>query len=185
MAVTEHITTIDGNYTCPQRAAAYLLVDGDEAAFVDNVKRFAVPDLLAALSQRGLSSEQVRYIIVTHVHLAHSGGTAELLKHCPNATVIAHPRAGRHLIDPSKLIAAARPIYGDELFEREFGVIEPVPAERVRIVEEGDTLDFGARTLEFLHTPGHAKHHLSVIDPGTESALTGDAYGLAQLRLQT
>ena len=72
---------------------------------MDTGTRFSVPYLLEALKARGLSPEQVRYLLVTHIHLDHSGGAAELLKHCPNATVIAHPRASRHLADPSRLVA--------------------------------------------------------------------------------
>ena len=90
------IHTIDCNYLDrPRFAAAYLLVDGDEAAFVDNNTNHAVPDLLDALSRTGLSPGQVRYLIVTHVHLDHAGGTSALAAACPNATVLAHPRAAR------------------------------------------------------------------------------------------
>lgn len=178
------ITTIDGHYIRPQRAAAYLVVDGDEAAFVDNVTRYSVPDLLKTLKEQGLSPEQVRYAIVTHVHLDHSGGTAELVKHCPNATVIAHPRAGRHIVDPTRLVASAKGVHGAELFDKTYGEIEPVDENRVRIVEEGETLPLGNRTFTFYDTPGHAKHHLVVHDSATNSMLTGDAFGLAQRRLQ-
>ncbi|MEX2016272.1 MAG: MBL fold metallo-hydrolase [Candidatus Hydrogenedentales bacterium] len=183
-AATDTIITIDGHYVRPQRAAAYLVLDGDEAAFVDNATRFAVPDLLKTLKDQGLSPEQVRYAIVTHVHLDHSGGTAELVKHCPNATVIAHPRAGRHIVDPTRLIQSARPIYGDAFFEQYFGEIEPVDANRVRTIEEGEELPLGNRVFTVYHTPGHAKHHLVVRDSATNSMLAGDAFGLAQRRLQ-
>lgn len=186
MATTslDSITQIDGRYNHLGRAAAYLIVDGDEAAFIDNVTRFSVPYLLAALKHSGLRAEQVRHIIVTHIHLDHSGGTAELVKHCPNATVYAHPKAARHIIDPSRLVASARPVYGAEEFNRLFGEIESVDADRVKTVEETDTLELGSRTFSFLHTHGHANHHISIFDSLTNSAFTGDAFGLSYPQLQ-
>jgi len=178
------ISTIDGHYLHPERAAVYLIKEGAEAAFIDNATRFSVPNLLKGLAQQGLAPKQVRYLIVTHVHLDHSGGTAELLKHCPNATVIAHPRAGRHIVEPVKLVEGARALYGGDFFDEHYGEIEPVDAARVQIVEEGETLMLEDRTLTILDTPGHAPHHISILDTGTNSMFTGDAFGLHYHQLQ-
>ena len=82
-------------------------MNGDRAAFVDNNTNHAVPRLLAALEARGIPPESVDYAIVTHVHLDHCGGTAELLKHCPNATVLAHPKTVRRAV-PSAAWGFAR-----------------------------------------------------------------------------
>ncbi len=182
--VPESVKIIDGNYTRPQRAAAYLVVDASEAAFFDTATRFAVPDMLRALNAAGLTPHDVRYILVSHVHLDHSGGTAELAKHCARATILCHPRAHRHLVDPSKLIEAARPIYGLDKFDGLFGEIEPIDESRVRSVNEGERFALGNRTLEVLHTPGHARHHMAIFDPAVSTVFAGDAFGLAQLRLQ-
>jgi glyoxylase-like metal-dependent hydrolase (beta-lactamase superfamily II) len=179
------IVTIDCHYLDrPQLAAAYLLVDGDEAAFVDNNTNHALPRLLAALDEAGLGRDQVRYLIVTHVHLDHAGATAALAEACPDATVLAHPRAAPHLIDPSKLVASASAVYGEDEFERLYGTIEPVPEGRVREMADGETLRFGSRDLTFLHTRGHANHHFCIADGGTGSVFTGDAFGLHYPALQ-
>jgi glyoxylase-like metal-dependent hydrolase (beta-lactamase superfamily II) len=178
------LTQIDGQYLRSGYGAAYLLTDGEEAAFFDNITRFSTPHLMAALEARGMASGQVRYILVSHCHLDHSAGTAELTKHCPEATVICHPRARRHLIDPTRLVQASRAVHGDA-FDRLFGEIEPIDEARVRSVEEGERLELGGRALDILHTPGHAPHHLSVIDEANATAFTGDAYGLALRALQT
>lgn len=178
------VTQIDGHYIRPGYAAAYLLTDGEEAAFFDTITPFSVPDLLKALESQGLNPGQVRYIVASHCHLDHSSGTAELVKHCPEATVICHPRARKHLIDPTKLIRASRPVYGEDVFDDLFGEIGPIPEARVRAIEEGETLEFGRRTFTCLHTPGHAPHHMSLIDPENETGYTGDAYGLAYRDLQ-
>lgn len=183
-AITDSITTIDGHYNYAGRAAAFLIQDGDEAAFVDTVTRFSTPHLMQALQDKGLKPEQVRYIIVTHVHLDHSGGAAELAKHCPNATVIAHPRATRHIIDPSRLVQSAKPVYGEEQFEKLYGEIEPIDEKRVRGMDDLETLPLGSRTLTFLDAPGHARHHFAIEDSGTNSIFTGDAFGIFYPQLQ-
>ena len=179
------IHTIDCGYLgLPEFAAAYLLVDGDEAAFVDNNTNHAVPRLLAALADAGLAPEQVRYLIVTHVHLDHAGGTSAMAEACPNATVLAHPRAARHIIDPSRLVDSARGVYGAETFAELYGEIGPVPAERVREMDDEAELAFGSRTLTFLHTRGHANHHFCIADDKSNTVFTGDAFGLHYPALQ-
>src|SRR5207249_2808378 len=90
---TETAFTVDCHYIEPGKAAAYLLVEGDRAAFIDNNTTHAVPLLLQALEDHGLSPEQVDYLIVTHIHLDHAGATAEMAEYCPNAMVLAHPKA--------------------------------------------------------------------------------------------
>lgn len=180
------IHTIDTHYFGrPRFAAAYLLVDGDEAAFIDNNTGHAVPALLETLAGAGLSPEQVRYLIVTHVHLDHAGGTSALAEACPDATIVAHPRASRHIIDPSKLVASATSVYGEEQFKRLYGVIEPVPADRVREMQDNESLSLGERTLSFLHTRGHANHHFCIADAGSNVVFTGDAFGLHYPDLQS
>lgn len=177
--------TIDCNYLERRRfAAAYLIVDGDEAAFIDNNTNHAVPLLLDALEDAGLAPEQVRYLIVTHVHLDHAGGTSALLKACPNATVVAHPRAATHIVDPGKLIASASAVYGEERFESLYGRIEPVAADRVREMADEESLEFGKGRFRFLHTRGHANHHFCIVAGDGEAIFTGDAFGLVYPDLQ-
>ncbi len=106
------------------------------------------------------------------------------MKACPNATLLAHPRAARHLIDPSRLVASARTVYGAERFHELYGDIEAIPAERVRSMEDGERVRLGARELFFFHTRGHANHHLCVHDSGSNGIFTGDAFGLVYPALQ-
>jgi glyoxylase-like metal-dependent hydrolase (beta-lactamase superfamily II) len=179
------IHTIDTHYLDrPEVAAAYLIVEGDRAAFVDNNTNAAVPRLLAALEDQGLAPEQVDYLIITHVHLDHAGGTSALAKACPNATVVAHPRAAPHVIDPTKLVASASAVYGEDEFARLYGTIEPVPEDRVQVMEDEQTLPFGKRELRFLHTRGHANHHFCIADSASGAIFSGDAFGLVYPALQ-
>ncbi len=179
------VVTIDCGYLDRQQfAAAYLLIDGDQAAFVDNNTNACVPLLLAALERSGLTPEQVDYLILTHVHLDHAGGTTALARACPQAMILAHPRAAPHVIDPAKLVASASAVYGESEFARLYGSIEPLPAARVRTLEDDERLDFGSRRLRFLHTRGHANHHMCILDESANVVFTGDAFGLIYPRLQ-
>ncbi|EJP18291.1 metallo-beta-lactamase domain protein [Leptospira interrogans str. FPW2026] len=96
--------TIDCDYISPGIACAYLIVENGEAAFVENNTNHSIPILLEELQKVGRKPEDVKYIIITHVHLDHAGGTGLLAKYCPNATILAHPKAAKHLINPERLI---------------------------------------------------------------------------------
>lgn len=183
--LSESVITVDCQYVGPEIAAAYLVCDGGRALFVDNNTARAVPLLMDALEASGQAPESVEYLIVTHVHLDHAGGTAALLKQCPNATVLCHPRAARHLINPKRLVASATQVYGDAVFRHLYGEVEGVPADRVCAVQDGETLVFGGRTLRFLDTPGHARHHICIHDSGSNGVFAGDCFGLYYPALQT
>lgn len=176
--------TIDCDYLLPRFAAAYLLVEKKSAAFVENNTAHAIPKLLKALSENGLSPKDVEYVVITHVHLDHAGGTSALMKACPNAICLAHPRAAKHVRDPAKLIAGAKAVYGEKRFEQLYGEIEPVPANRVREMADGEVLRWGEREWEFLHTRGHAKHHFCLWDSKVDGIFTGDAFGICYPDLQ-
>lgn len=168
----------------PRFTAAYLRVAGDECAFVETHTSHALPKLLAELSARGRKPGDVRWIVVTHAHLDHAAGAGELLAACPNATLLAHPRAAKNLIDPEKLEASAKRVYGDARFAELYGRIVSAPAERVRALEDGATFELGGATLSVHHTEGHAKHHFVVHDPELSTVYTGDAFGLVYPALQ-
>lgn len=178
------IVTIDCNYVMPRVAAAYLIRCGDKACFIDNNTNHSVPILLAALKDNGYAPEQVSHIIITHVHLDHAGGTGLLLTHCPNAVVVAHPRAAPHVIDPSRLVKSAQQVYGEDNFRKLYGDILPVPENRVVIPTDGEVIKVGDKSLQFIYTRGHANHHFSIYEQTTKSIFTGDSFGLAYPMLQ-
>lgn len=180
IAVCEGIHAIDCHYIAPEKMSVYLLIQDGHAAFVDVNTRFAVPRLLAALHAHGLRPEDVDHLLLTHVHLDHAGGAAELLRHCPKATLLGHPKAIRHACHPARLIAGARAVYGDAVFERLYGTIEPVPETRARAMDDGEVLDWRGRPLRFFHTLGHATHHACIHDPQTDTVFTGDNFGMGR-----
>jgi len=175
--------TIDCDVT-PQFTAAYLRTAGEECAFIETETSHARPKLLAALEKAGRRVEDVRWIVVTHAHLDHAAGAGGLLAVCPNAKLLAHPRAARHLIDPTKLVKSATAVYGEERFAKLYGKIDPIPADRVRALEDGETFELGGATLRVHHTAGHANHHFVIDDAATETVYTGDSYGLVYPALQ-
>jgi glyoxylase-like metal-dependent hydrolase (beta-lactamase superfamily II) len=165
--------------------ACYLIREGDAAAFVDTGTCHAVPGLLAVLAQLGVAREQVRYVCPTHVHTDHGGGAGELMRHLPNARLVAHPRAAPHFIDPARIRAGAAAVYGEARFRELFGEIVPVPAERVQIAEDGFELSLAGRPLQFLDTPGHARHHYCVWDALSCGFFAGDTFGLSYREFDT
>jgi glyoxylase-like metal-dependent hydrolase (beta-lactamase superfamily II) len=122
----------------------------------------------------GLAGRAPRAIALTHIHLDHAGGTGALLRsHFPEAEVWVHERGARHMVDPSKLLASAGRLYGDEM-ERLWGEVVPVAAERIRVLTGGETLD----GFEVAYTPGHASHHVSYLHKSSGTAFCGDVAGV-------
>jgi glyoxylase-like metal-dependent hydrolase (beta-lactamase superfamily II) len=179
------ITAVDAEYLYPGHAAAHLIVDGGRAAFVDVGTNSSVPYLLAALDELGIARAAVDYLLLTHVHLDHAGGAGQLMRELPNARALLHPRGAPHMIDPAKLIAGAQAVYGEESFRRLYGQLLPIAAERVRVVADGERVLLGSRTLELLHTPGHAQHHYVVVDAAHASIFSGDTFGISYRALDT
>lgn len=173
------VVQIDTGFGRPRFDAAYLLVDGERAAFIDTGTNFSVPRLLETLAAMGLAPAAVDYVIPTHVHLDHAGGAGLLMRELPQATLICHPRGLRHLVDPSQLWAGASAVYGAEVMARDYGELVPVPAERARPSEDGMRLQLGGRELRLIDTPGHARHHHCIWDPVSRGWFTGDTFGLS------
>ncbi|WP_031409662.1 MBL fold metallo-hydrolase [Geobacillus vulcani] len=167
----------------PHRTGTYVLHE-ENLAIVETGPSPSTPHLLAGLKALHIDPSEIRYIIVTHIHLDHAGGVGLLLQHCPNAVVVVHPKGKRHLADPSRLIAGAKAVYGAQ-FESLFDPILPVPEERLIVKEDGETLELSAeRTLTFYDTPGHANHHFSIYDSYSGGVFTGDTIGVFYPQLQ-
>lgn len=168
------IHLIDGfDLGYPGRTGTYVLHE-ERLTLIETGPSPSVPYVKDGLKDLGIDLADIQYIIVTHIHLDHAGGTGLLLKDCPNAKVVVHPRGQRHLADPSKLIAGARQVYGGT-FDELFDPVVPIPEDRLITKEDGDTLKIGPDcVLTFYDTPGHAKHHFSIYDPVSDGLFTGD-----------
>ncbi len=173
------ITCVDTLYVRPKLAACYLLEHNGKAAFIDTGTAYTTPHLLELLTEKGLSREDVEYVIPTHVHLDHAGGAGTLIEALPNAKLVIHPRGARHMVDPTKLVAGAKVVYGEETFNKLYGELVAVPADRVIEADDGFKLSLNGRELLFLDTPGHAKHHFCICDALSEGIFSGDTFGLS------
>ncbi|MES2714788.1 MAG: MBL fold metallo-hydrolase [Pseudomonadota bacterium] len=173
------IHVIDTGFHRPLFDAAYLIVENGRAAFVDTGTNFAVPRLLAALDDLGLAWDAVDHVIPTHVHLDHAGGCGLLMQALPRATLLVHPRGARHMVDPQALYQGALAVYGQAVMDREYGQLQPVPAERVQAMADGQVVELAGRPLLFMDTPGHARHHHCIWDARSAGWFTGDTFGLS------
>lgn len=182
-ALDNDIWLIDTAYVAPGVAACYLLRGGDEYALVECGTGVSAGPILQALEEIGVAREQLTLIIPTHVHLDHAGGAGLLAQALPNAQVHVHPRGARHLVDPSKLLAGAKAVYGEAEFTKLNGEILPVPSSRCHEAPDNTQLILGNRKLVLRDAPGHAKHHLVVWDELSAGFFTGDVFGLAYPQL--
>jgi glyoxylase-like metal-dependent hydrolase (beta-lactamase superfamily II) len=173
------IHAIDAEYLMPLFDAVHLVVDEGRAAFIDCGTAHSVPAMLAALDELDVKREDVDWLLLTHVHLDHAGGAGQLMQALPNAKAIVHPRGAPHMADPRKLIEASIAVYGRELYDRLYGELLPIEQSRVVSTTEGQRFALGGREFEIIHTPGHALHHQTFFDHGSQSVFTGDTLGLS------
>lgn len=151
----------------------YLLpLDGDAFALVETGPGSTLRTLRAGIDEAGFELEHLEAILVTHIHLDHAGAAGELTK-ATGARLYVHERGAKHLIDPSRLMASAERVYGNQLGSL-WGTMEPAPEDRVQSLADGDRIELSGRTLEAIDSAGHATHHhCFLLDDG--SLLTGDA----------
>jgi glyoxylase-like metal-dependent hydrolase (beta-lactamase superfamily II) len=179
------ITAVDAEYLYSGHAAAHIIVDAGRAAFVDVGSNDSVPYLLAALEELGVPRAAVDYVLLTHVHLDHAGGAGALMRELPHAQAVLHPRGAPHMLDPARLVAGSKAVYGEERFARLYGELVPIAPARVRVVADGEHVRLGARELTLLHTRGHAEHHYVVVDEAHASIFSGDTFGISYRALDT
>jgi len=179
------VLAIDSGLVRDEMAACYLLEAGDKVAIIEAGSNHSAERILEVLKKRGWDYSDVSHVIVTHVHLDHAGGAGKLMQLLPNASLVVHPYGVRHMIDPAKLEAGTRAVFGDQAYDEMYGSLIPVAEDRLIIVHDGDELSVGDRCLRFIDTPGHARHHFCVWDEQTRGWFTGDTFGLSYRDLDT
>jgi glyoxylase-like metal-dependent hydrolase (beta-lactamase superfamily II) len=157
---------------------AGFLVEGPQPALVETGARTSVETVRRTLNDAGVGPTDLRWLVLTHIHLDHAGGIGDLAEAFPNATVVVHERGARHLADPTRLVDSAARVYGP-LLDSLYGRMQPVPVDRLVAAADGHQIDVGnGRTLTLVDSPGHAKHHHAVLDSHTGTLLVGDAVGV-------
>jgi glyoxylase-like metal-dependent hydrolase (beta-lactamase superfamily II) len=148
----------------------YVVETDDGLALFDCGPSSTIPALKRGLGERGLELEDIRHLLLSHIHLDHAGAAGTLVREHPGLRVHVSPIGAPHVVDPARLERSSRRLYGDA-FDQLWGALEPVPQENVDVV--GDS----AVGLEVFPTPGHASHHVSYLTP--DGALhAGDAVGV-------
>ncbi|MFI0356421.1 MBL fold metallo-hydrolase [Actinomadura sp. 9N407] len=179
------ITPLGGDvYEIDTRMAGYAgitagyLILSDRPCLVEPGTAGSAPVVRQALSELGVGAADLATVVVTHIHLDHAGGVGDIAEMYPEAEVVVHEKGARHLASPERLMRSARMVYGDSL-DTLFGELRPTDAARIRAVEDTGVIDLGGgRRLESYYSPGHAKHHVGLMDSGTGDLYVGDAAGI-------
>lgn len=154
------------------------LIRSDRPCLVETGTALSAPQVIESLHSLGVGSQDLATVVVTHIHLDHAGGVGDIAAAFPMAQVVVHERGARHLVDPTKLVASAHRVFGPVMNEL-FGDLKPTESSRVVALGEVGVIDLGSgRRLEAFHAPGHASHHVGLLDPSTGDLYTGDAAGV-------
>lgn len=161
-----------------ERMTAGFLIEGPQPALVETGSQSSVEAVRTALATAGLGPNDLRWIVLTHIHLDHAGGAGDLAAAFPRATVVVHELGARHLVDPTRLIDSASRVYGP-LLDDLYGRMRAIPENRLVAAADGHRLEIGnGRWLRLVDSPGHAKHHHAVLDEQTGTLMVGDAVGV-------
>lgn len=178
--VMDHVHIIDLHFVGQSGAiAAYLLLGKDgSAALIETGPSSGQEALVAGIRAAGVEPSAITRIVVTHIHLDHSGGTGTFVRdHAPRAHVWVHPLGLPHLVDPSKLIRSATRLYG-ETMDVLWGEIAPLAEAQVTALDDGQRLTLAGHELEVLFTPGHAAHHVALRHIQSNAIFAGDVAGV-------
>jgi glyoxylase-like metal-dependent hydrolase (beta-lactamase superfamily II) len=172
------MTFIDLRFLGHQRVIGAAVLHGPSGlAVIDPGPTSCLAALESGLAAAGARLDDVRTLLLTHIHLDHAGATGTLLARLPHLEVYVHERGAPHMIDPAKLLASATRLYGADM-DRLWGEFRAVPADRVRVLKGGEDIDVAGRTLRVAYTPGHASHHVAFFDLGDGVAYVGDVGGV-------
>lgn len=161
----------------PGSVASYAFDTGDGLALVDTGPSTTLRALEDSLKALGAELEDVRHLLLTHIHFDHAGAAGTLLERLPKAKVYVHQRGAKHLANPERLVASASQIYGDQM-DVLWGQMLPIDPARMVVLEGGEDLIFSGGTVSAHYTPGHAVHHLAYHACATADLYVGDVGGI-------
>lgn len=170
-----HIDTRMGGY---EEITSGYLIRSSRPCLIETGTARSADVVVQALTDLGIGPDDLATIVVTHIHLDHAGGVGDIAEAFPQAQIVVQERGARHLVDPSRLVASAHRVFG-EAMDRLFGDLRPVPAERLVTIAAEGAIDLGdGRRLDAFHNPGHASHHVGLLDSESGDLYTGDAAGV-------
>jgi glyoxylase-like metal-dependent hydrolase (beta-lactamase superfamily II) len=160
-------------FGAPELSCSYL-VRATEPALIETGPATVFPRVRDELDRLGV---EPKHVILSHIHLDHGGGVGHVADLFGDATIWVHDVGAPHVVDPSRLVASARRLFGDAL-DTMYGEPVPVADERIRVMDEGTLIDLGDRRLSVLYTPGHARHEVTLFEEESRAAFVGDTAGV-------
>lgn len=164
-----------GMYGVSEYGSVYVL-DADRPAVIDTGIGTNVELLYDSLDELGIGTNDLAYVLPTHVHLDHAGGAGFLADRYPESTVLTHEIGVDHLVDPERLVAGTKAAVEDQW--KHYVEPKPVPEDRIEGLAGGETIDLGDRSLNVYHVPGHAPHQVIFEDDRDRAVFTADAAGI-------
>jgi glyoxylase-like metal-dependent hydrolase (beta-lactamase superfamily II) len=172
------LSWIDLGFLGRSNVIAAVIVQGPGGvAIVDPGPATCLATLEEGLQAHGIRWNDVRHILLTHIHLDHAGAAGTIVREHPHISVLVHERGAKHMIDPSRLLDSATRVYGDQM-DRLWGEFAAVPVANIVLLSGGETIQAGGRAFDVAYTPGHAAHHVSYFDPSSGVAFVGDVAGV-------
>ncbi len=161
----------------PHAIATGVVQSASGVALVDPGPTSCLATLELGLQQQGVRWDDVRHVLLTHIHLDHAGAAGTIVRAHPHIQVLVHERGATHMAEPQKLIDSARRLYGADM-DRLWGEFAPVPRQNLVALAGGEQIDAGGRRFDVAYTPGHASHHVSYFDRASGLAFVGDTAGV-------
>lgn len=160
------------------KVTAGYLITAPRPTLVECGPALSIQSVIAGLRSIGMDPDDLAYLVVSHIHLDHAGGAGDIAAAFPNATIVCSELGAKHMVDPERLNASSKRVYGP-LYDSVYGACTPIAQDRIRAVGQRDFLDTGGgRRLELFHAPGHAKHHIGIFDPDSGDLFVGDSVGV-------
>ncbi len=156
-----------------QLVASYLVTGSDGTALIDPGFPSSGGTVVEEIGEIGVDVEQLRCIVLTHTHIDHAGAAGGLAEIAKNADVATHQRGVFYLKNSVKISGGGQMVFGPELGEQ-LGQASDIPAHRIRVVADGDSIDLGDKKLTVLRTPGHSGDHISLFEEATGTLFPGD-----------
>jgi glyoxylase-like metal-dependent hydrolase (beta-lactamase superfamily II) len=174
-SVSDHVSIIDAPFLSRGGVLGTYLIRGENFILVDPGPTVSIPYIEESLQNLGITSEALRFLVPTHIHLDHAAGSWRLMQAYPDTMLLVHPRGSAHMVDPSRLEAGARGLFGDAVSN--YGEVRGLPVHKVAESKDGEEIDLNGVTVRVIWTPGHSAHHQCLYVSEDRVLILGDAGG--------
>jgi len=168
------VNIIDLKFQGISKAIASFLIESEEGpVLIETGPHSTFKNLQSAVSDLGYQIEDIKHVLLSHIHFDHAGAAWALAQH--GAKIYLHPFGVKHMADPSRLYESAKRIYQDKM-DTLWGKLEPIAQDRLIQMSHEEVLEIGNLKFVAHHTPGHAVHHIAwQLD---DILFTGDVAGV-------